>query len=57
MSEKIDLSTVYMCELCNEIEGRPDVKTVHVEPYETIELPPITGAATVYIVANQYSLS
>lgn len=52
MSEKIDLSTVYMCELCNEIESWPDVKTVHVEPYETIELSPITGAATVYIVAN-----
>lgn len=52
MSEKIDLSTVYMCELCNEIESRPDVKTVHVEPYETIELHPITGATTVYIVAN-----
>lgn len=52
MSEKIDLSTVYMCELCNEIESRPDVETIQVEPYETIELPPITGAATVYIVAN-----
>ena len=52
MNEKIDLSAVYMCELCNEIEKLPDVKTVQVEPYETIELPPITGAATVYIVAN-----
>ena len=52
MSEKIDLSAVYMCELCNEIEDRPDVKTVHVELYETIGLSLITGAATVYIVAN-----
>ncbi len=50
MQRKADIEDMHTYMLCDELEIRTGVETIHVDPYEIVELPSIEGPASVFIV-------
>lgn len=50
MQRKADIEDMHTYMLCDELETRTGVETIHVDPYEIVELPSIEGPASVFIV-------
>lgn len=52
MQRKSGLRDVFTYMLCDELETHEGVETMHVEPYDVVELPKVEGPASVFIVTS-----